>query len=70
LKIFTDLFYTKASSKQRSTLRKAISSEKSKLGDCVENYNELCAANLDGANITTSAEEIINGDFPWSSLTG
>lgn len=59
-----------ASSKQRSNLRRTVSSEKSKLDTCVKNYNELCGA-YGGDNVThTSVEEIMIGDFPWSSLTG
>lgn len=47
-----------------------MSSEKSKLDTCVKNYNELCGA-YGGDNVThTSVEEIMIGDFPWSSLTG
>jgi len=57
-----------ASSKQRSSLRRTVSSEKSKLDASVKCYNELCAACGNDSNATV--EEIMVGDFPWSTLTG
>lgn len=57
-----------ASSKQRSQLRRAISSEKNKLTNCVQKYNDLC---IEDANYcATSVSAVIDGDFPWSLLTG
>lgn len=43
-----------------------MSSEK--LDSCVKCCNKLCAAN--GDNNVCSVEEIMAGDFPWSTLTG
>ena len=57
-----------ASSKQRSHLRKSITSEKKKLAICVQKYNDLC---IEDANYyPTSVSAVIDGDFPWSLLTG
>jgi len=47
-----------------------VSSEKTKLSACVKHYNELCAAYGGDDSVHTSIEEIMEGDFPWSSLTG
>ena len=59
-----------ASSKQRSNLRRVVSSDKVKLEQCVVKYNEL-STDYDGDEFPiTSASAIIDGDFPWSSLTG
>ena len=57
-----------ASSKQRAHLRRAVSTEKAKLELCVSKYNALSTM-IDDFESTTVAD-IINGDFPWSSLTG
>lgn len=59
-----------ASSKQRSNLRRAVSSDKVKLEDCVVKYNELSTEYEGDEYPITSAGAIIDGDFPWSSLTG
>ena len=57
-----------ASSKQRSHLRRAVASEKKKLSNCVQKYNDLC---IEDENYSaTSVSAIIDGDFPWSLLTG
>ena len=57
-----------ASSKQRSHLRKAVASEKKKLTKCIRQYNELCIE--DDNYCSTSVSAILDGDFPWSLLTG
>lgn len=57
-----------ASSKQRSHLRRAIASEKKKLTKCILQYNDLCTE--DENYCTTSVSSILDGDFPWSLLTG
>jgi len=59
-----------ASSKQRSNLRRAVSSDKAKLEISVKQYNELSAECESSQYIHTTSDAIINGDFPWSSLTG
>ena len=45
-----------------------MSSEKTKLGVAVANYNSLSSV-VDGF-IPTSVDEVINGRFPWSLLAG
>ena len=57
-----------ASSKQCSKLRSSLSSEKAKLGITVSNYNSL--SNMVDEAMPTSADEVMNGEFPWSLLAG
>ena len=59
-----------ASSKQRSSLRRAISSDKAKLDVVVKQYNELSTEYNSSLFICTTTDTIIDGDFPWSRLTG
>ena len=59
-----------ASSKQRSNLRRAMSSDKIKLDACVKKYNQLAIEYNDHGFSVTSTDAIIDGDFPWSLLTG
>jgi len=67
--IILDLMYFYvASSKQRPKLQYSLPSEKTKLGVSVANYNSL-ADMVDGFP-TTSVDEVINGEFPWSLLAG
>lgn len=47
-----------------------MSSDKVKLEDCVVKYNELSTEYEGDEYPITSAGAIIDGDFPWSSLTG
>ena len=61
-------FIYAASSKQRTTLRRSVSSEKKKLCSYINDYNAL-GATVEGFH-ETSIEAIMEGDFPWSRLTG
>jgi len=60
--------YILASSKQRSSFRRSISMEKTKLGVCITKYNSLVEM-VEGFE-KTSVDDMMNGDFPWSLLTG
>ena len=55
-------------SRSRSHLRRDITSEKKKLTNCVQKYNDLCTEDANYCATTISA--VIDGDFPWSLLTG
>lgn len=57
-----------ATSKQRSKFRRTVSSEKAKLEKCIQEYNDLLV-NCEGFS-TASVEAVIDGNFPWSLLTG
>lgn len=46
-----------------------MATEKKKLETCVDKYNQLCGAAID-EHQTTSVESVLEGDFPWSLLTG
>jgi len=46
-----------------------LATEKKRLEACVDKYNQLCGAAVDEFH-TTSVESILDGDFPWSLLTG
>ena len=59
-----------ASSKQRSNLRRAVSSDKAKLDIIVKQYNELSNEYDSTLFICTTTDTITDGDFPWSRLTG
>ena len=59
-----------ASSKQRSKLRRVVSLDKIKLEDCVVKYNEISGEYANDEFPITCVGRIIDGDFPWSSLTG
>lgn len=58
------------SSKQRSNLRRAVSSDKAKLDIIVKQYNELSNEYDSTLFICTTTDTITDGDFPWSRLTG
>ena len=58
-----------ASSKQRAHLRHSVATEKKRLETCIDKYNQLCSVAGDEHHIT-SVESILEGDFPWSLLTG
>jgi len=66
--LLTFLYSYVASSKQQSTLRHNISTEKFKLEVCVTKYDSLVSM-MDGYEETCIAD-IMDGDFPWSQLTG
>ena len=57
-----------ASSKQRTNLRRSVSSEKRKLSTCITEYNAL-GVFIEGFH-PASVEVVMEGDFPWSKLTG
>lgn len=57
-----------ASSKQRANLRRSVTSEKKKLCSSINDYNAL-GATIQGFH-QASIETIMEGDFPWSKLTG
>jgi len=50
-------------------MRHSLVSDKKRLESCVEKYNKLCNALEDDFHETT-VESILDGDFPWSLLTG
>ena len=50
-------------------MRHSLSADKKRLESCVEKYNKLCNAVEDEYHETT-VESILDGDFPWSLLTG
>ena len=62
--------YFIASSKQRAHLRHSVATEKKRLEACVDKYNRLCGAVVVDEYHTTSVENILDGNFPWSLLTG
>jgi len=47
----------------------SLAADKKRLELCVEKYNKLCNAVEDEYHETT-VESILDGDFPWSLLTG
>ncbi|XP_065911283.1 uncharacterized protein [Dysidea avara] len=55
------------SSKQRTNLRRSVSSEKRKLSTCITEYNAL-GVFIEGFH-PASVEVVMEGDFPWSKLT-
>ena len=59
-----------ASSKQRSNLRKAISTDKTKLQKAIEKYCSVQEYLLPNERIEISEADIVTGEFPWSALTG
>ena len=58
-----------ASSKQRAHMRHSLVADKKRLESCVDKYNELCSA-IEEEYHATTVENILDGDFPWSLLTG
>ena len=56
-----------ATSKQRSRLRQAISADHAKLKKLIQHYNTVCVA---AAQQGILEEDILNGQFSWSQLTG
>lgn len=61
-------FIAIASSKQRSSLRRSLTSEKKKLKACVERYNQLQII-VSPTEEPLNDEEVLLGRFPWSALT-
>lgn len=59
-----------ASSKQRSNLRKAISADKAKIHNAVEKYCSVQQCLEPEERLLVVEDDIISGEFPWSTLTG
>ena len=59
-----------ASSKQRSNLRRVVSSDKAKLDTVVKQYNELSVKCDSTLFVCTTTQAITDGYFLWSRLTG
>ena len=57
-----------ASSKQRSSLRRAITDEKKKLGKCIQQYNSV-VRDVDLDLPLLQDQDIFEGKFPWSPLS-
>lgn len=50
-------------------MRHSLAADKKRLESCVDKYNKLCSAVAEEYH-TTTVESILDGDFPWSLLTG
>lgn len=57
-----------ASSKQRSSLRRAIADEKKKLGKYIQQYNSV-VQDVDLDLPLLQDQDIFEGKFPWSPLS-
>ena len=57
-----------ASSKQRSSLRRAITDEKKKLGKCIQQHNSV-VRDFDLDLPLLQDQDIFEGKFPWSPLS-
>ena len=58
-----------ATSKQRTSLRRAIAADKKKMMECIAQYNDI-VAELYPSEDNLSIDEIMDGKFPWSAITG
>ena len=58
-----------ASSKQRSSLRKAVAQDKKRIEEAVSQYNSVLAEVQPTANLLTT-EDVMQQRFPWSAITG
>ena len=58
-----------ASSKQRSSLRKAVAQDKKKIEEAVSQYNNILIELQPTATLLTT-EEVMQQRFPWSAITG
>ncbi|XP_065891337.1 uncharacterized protein [Dysidea avara] len=58
------------SSKQRSNLRKAITTDKSKLRRAIQKYGSVQEYLQPSERIQICEDDIVTGEFPWSTLTG
>ncbi|XP_065901149.1 uncharacterized protein [Dysidea avara] len=56
-------------SKQRTSLRRAIASDKKKIAEYIIQYNAVLT-DLDLTENSLSSEEVMEGKFPWSAITG
>ena len=57
-----------ASSKQRSSVRRAITDEKKKLGKCIQHYNSV-VRDVDLDLPLLQDQVIFEGKFPWPPLS-
>ena len=57
-----------ATSKQRTSLCRAVASDK-KIMECIALYNAILTE-LYPSEDNLSVEEVMDGKFPWSSITG
>ena len=58
-----------ATSKQRTSLRRAVASDKKKIMECITQYNTILTE-LHPSDDYLSIEEVMDGKFPWSAITG
>ena len=63
-------YFAVASSKQRSNLRKAITTDKSKLRRAIQKYGSVQEYLQPSERIQICEDDIVTGEFPWSTLTG
>ena len=58
-----------ATSKQRTSLRRAVASDKKKIAEYIILYNAVLT-DLDLTESPLSSEEVMEGKFPWSAISG
>lgn len=66
---FLHTFLYIASSKQRSSLRKAVAQDKKRIEEAVSQYNSILAEVQPTATLLTT-EDVMQQKFPWSAITG
>jgi len=58
-----------ATSKQRTSLRRAVASDKKKIAEYIMQYNAVLT-DLNLIESPLSSEEVMEGKFPWSAISG
>jgi len=58
-----------ATSKQRTSLRRVVTSDKKKIMEFITQYNTIMTE-LHPFEDNLSIEEVMDGKFPWSAITG
>ena len=66
---FAYISFFKASSKQRSSLRKAVAQDKKRMDETVSQHNSVVTELEPTAALLTS-DEVMQQRFPWSAITG
>ena len=66
---FCYLYFHLATSKQRTSLRRAVASDKKKMAEYILQYNAVLT-DLDMMENPLSSEEVMEGKFPWSAIAG
>lgn len=59
-----------ASSKQRSSLRRSIATDKAKIHAAIRKYCVVQELLPSDERFSLAEESILNGEFPWSHLSG